>query len=243
MDIKPGGCPNPFNRNSNGVLPVTLCGTADMEIHNVILSTVRMSRPDGAGGSIGNVAPNEGPPGPHSTYGDSATPYAGPVGGCHTAGGDGIEDLNLKFKTQNLVTGLQLNGLLPGALVEFNLKGQLTSGEDFIARDYVRLVPPGSPPGMLAVQSTMGRSWISLTPPDDNLDGGGFGSFERVFPQSTVVTLAAQQSSGMVFRGWRVGSQKQLITSDTIQVTIETATQQVQAVFERGNLPTSNLLD
>jgi hypothetical protein len=239
MDIKPGGCPNPFNRNSNGVLPVAICGTADVEIHNVVLSTVRMSRPDGAGGSIGNVAPNEGPPGPHSTYGDSATPYVGPVGGCHGNGGDGIQDLNMKFKTQDIVNGLQMQNLLPGELVEINLKGQLTSGEDFIARDYVRLVPPGSPPGLLSVQSNMGRSWIAMAPLDTNLDSGGFGSFERVFPQSTVVTLIAQQSPGMVFRGWRIGNQTSLVATNSIQVTINSASQQVQAVFHRGDLPTS----
>lgn len=239
MDIKPGGCPNPFNRNSNGVLPVSLCGTADLDIGNVILSSVRMSRPDGMGGSIGSVAPHEGPPGPHSTYGDEATPYTGPEGGCSEDDGDGIEDLNMKFKTQELVSGLQMDSLLPGALVEMNLKGQLTSGSDFFAKDYVRLVPPGTPPGMLSVLSTMGLSWVTTTPLDLNLDGGGFGSFQRTFPQTTVVTLTAQEAPGMVFRGWRIGNQSALRVSNSIQVTISSANHQIHAVFERGTSATS----
>jgi hypothetical protein len=35
LDIKPGGCPNPFNTNSNGVTPVSLVGTIDFDVMNV----------------------------------------------------------------------------------------------------------------------------------------------------------------------------------------------------------------
>jgi len=108
LDIKPGGCPNSFNRTSNGVLPVSLLGSSEFDVNDVALSTLRIKRGDGIGGEL---APHEGPPGPHSTFGDTGTPYTGPVGGCHDDEGDGITDLNLKFKSASLVSALQLNSL------------------------------------------------------------------------------------------------------------------------------------
>jgi hypothetical protein len=240
MDIKPGGCPNPFNRNSNGVLPVSLCGSSAIDIHDVVLSSVRMSRPDGAGGYIGSLPPHEGPPGPHSTYGDEATPYTGAPGGCHELEGDGITDLNMKFKSQQIVDDLQLNDLLPGALVEIVLRGELTSGEEFTANDWVRLVPPNSAPGLLTVQSNVRRSWINASPPDLNLDGGGFGTvFQRTYPQGTVVQLSAQAVPGMVFRGWRMNNQTRLTNSTNLNVAIQSADPTVYAVFEPGSSPDS----
>ena len=68
LDIKPGSCPNPFNRHGNGVLPVALVGTVEFDVAQVDLSTLRLSRADGVGGS---VAPNDGPPGPRSMIKDA----------------------------------------------------------------------------------------------------------------------------------------------------------------------------
>ena len=61
LDIKPGSCPNSFNRHSNGVLRVALTGSPIFDVTQVDLGTVRLSRTDDVGGS---VTPNEGPPGP-----------------------------------------------------------------------------------------------------------------------------------------------------------------------------------
>jgi hypothetical protein len=74
LDIKPGSCPNSFNRKTHGVLPVALVGTEDFDVSTVDLATVRLSRADGVGGS---VAPHEGPRGPHSVFEDVATPFDG----------------------------------------------------------------------------------------------------------------------------------------------------------------------
>ena len=60
---RPGACPNPFNRTSHGVLPVALLGTGQVDVTQVDLSTVQLSRADRFGGSL---SPHEGPPGPHS---------------------------------------------------------------------------------------------------------------------------------------------------------------------------------
>ena len=200
LDIKPGSCPNSFNRNSHGVLPVALVGTADFDPMQIDLATVQLTRADGVGGS---VAPNEGPPGPHSVFEDVATPFDGEPCNCHELEGDGITDLSMKFKTDDVVAALQLNDLPAGDLVELVVSGTLLDGTPFSASDCIRLVPPGTPGGLLAVGSNLPGAWLDVSPLDLQLDGGGFANFERTFPQTTVVTLTAPAAfQGWVFSGW-----------------------------------------
>ncbi|MHC4416773.1 MAG: hypothetical protein ACYS0G_16000 [Planctomycetota bacterium] len=139
LDIRPGGCPNPLSRGSGGVLPVSILGTADFDVSSIDLATVVMSRADGAGGS---VAPHAGPPGPHAVIDDTGTPFDGEPCDCHGLGGDGIDDLSVKFKTQQMVAALELDGLPEGAEVELVVSGALLDGTLFVARDCIWLVPP-----------------------------------------------------------------------------------------------------
>ena len=141
LDIKPGSCPNPLNRHGNGVLPVALVGTVEVDPNEVDLSTLQLSRADGVGGS---VAPNEGPPGPHSVLEDVATPFEGKLCDCHELEGDGILDLSMKFRTDDVVAALLLNDLPAGDLVELVVSGTLLDGTSFTASDCIRLVPPGA---------------------------------------------------------------------------------------------------
>src|SRR6185436_20430672 len=136
MDIKPGSCPNSFNPGSHGVLPVALVGSETFDVTQVDLSTLQLARADGVGGS---VAPLQGPPGPHITVADVATPFAGEECGCGTGGSDGILDLDMKFASDDLSTELQLESLPKGALVELVLSGALLDGTAFSASDCVRL--------------------------------------------------------------------------------------------------------
>ncbi|MHC4067655.1 MAG: hypothetical protein ACYSUI_24560, partial [Planctomycetota bacterium] len=125
---------------------------------------------------------------------------------CHTLEGDDITDLSMKFPTNDVVEMLQLNDLPPGALVPLVLSGNLWDGTPFTSpSDCIRLVPPGTPPGMLAVESNMTGAWIDVSPPDIGLDGGGFADFERTFPLTTVVTLTTEpEAQGRPFVGWLV---------------------------------------
>lgn len=233
MDIKPGGCPNPFNRTSNGVLPVSLLGSATFDVHDVVLSSVRISRE----GVAGNLAPNEGPPGPHSVFDDNASPYTGVACGCTTLNGDGIIDLSMKFKSADLVSALQLNSLSSGALVSLKITGELAGGATFEAQDCIRLVPPGTPPGMIAVNAPA-AAFIEASPLDLTLDGGGFGAFLRDYPVTTVVTLRAPvMLTGKMFAGWRINGSAQLVTTPQINMAITTATHTYEAVYVTAMTP------
>lgn len=139
LDIKPGSCPNSFNRESKGVLPVALVGTDTFDVSQVDIDSLELGRADGVGGS---VQPNEGPPGPHSVIEDVATPFDGELCECHDLDGDGIDDLSMKFRSQDLVEALELDSLPGGGLVELCLTGTLLDGTPFEACDCIRLVPP-----------------------------------------------------------------------------------------------------
>ncbi|MCH7474495.1 MAG: hypothetical protein IIA27_07460 [Gemmatimonadetes bacterium] len=139
LDIKPGSCPNSYNRGSNGVLPVGLLGTADFDVSTIDISTILISRADCIGGA---VAPIMGPPGPHPVLADVGTPFKGDPCDCHELEGDGIIDWSLKFSTPELVEPLELDTLPAGSMVELVVSGQLDDGCGFIATDCVRLVRP-----------------------------------------------------------------------------------------------------
>jgi hypothetical protein len=139
MDIKPGSCPNSFNRGSEGVLPVSILGTMDFDVAAIDVSSVVIAREDGIGGS---AAPYFGPNGPRPAYGDLATPFTEMLCGCHELKDDGFMDLSLKFDSQTVVSALQLNDLPAGAMVVLKTTGMLWDGRPFEAKDCIRLVPP-----------------------------------------------------------------------------------------------------
>ena len=117
-------------------------------------------------------------------------------------------------------------------MVELTVSGLLLDGTPFEASDCVRLVPPGSPPGLLAVlQPGVGQAYVEISPLDDQLDGGGFGDFERTFPQSTVSTLEAPDSAGeKQFVGWKLDGIFET-TDFTFGVTVEGTSQTIEAVY------------
>jgi hypothetical protein len=232
LDIKPGECPNPFNRKSRGVLPVALVGSDELDVTRVDVTTLRLARGDGAGGS---VAPNEGPRGPHTVVGDVATPFAGESCGCHALAGDGTLDLESKFESEEVVAELELDALAPGALVELVLTGELLDGTAFSARDCVRLVPPGAAPATLTISTARGGS-VHVTPPDLELDGAGSGTFQRTYPRGSLVTLTASDVPNMPFVAWVVDGVQQKSGQRTLQLQVQRDSD-LKAVYAFSRVP------
>ena len=236
VDIKPGSCPNSFNRGSHGVLPVGLLGDADFDVSMVDISSLRIERVDGVGGQ---AAPNEGPPGPHTEMDDVGTPFAGGVTcDCHELLGDGVMDLMMHFRTDDVVADLMLGDQLPGALVELVVTGTLQGGATFSSPiDCIRLVPPGTAGGQLSVQSSIAGVWIDAGPLDSTLDGGGFANFERNYPLSSVITLTATDSQRLgvevPFVGWKVNGVIVNRGQRTLQLTVDQA-YTVEAMYNRN---------
>jgi hypothetical protein len=230
LDIKPESCPNSFNRDNNGVLPIALVGTEEWDMMDVDISTLRLSRADGVGGE---VAPYEGPPGPSTVYEDVASPFYGEGCECAEGGPDGMMDISMKFQTELVNEVLEMADLMPGALIPLVLTGNLNNGCAFVAYDCVRLVPPGTAPGMLMVTSDPSTgAWVYADPLDLTLDGGGWTEFQRGYPLSTVVTLRAEERLGdLRLAGWMVDG-VMVTTDNTLFLTITEAETTATVVYQ-----------
>ncbi|MEE8169773.1 MAG: PQQ-dependent sugar dehydrogenase, partial [Phycisphaerae bacterium] len=223
IDIRPGSCPNQLNRGSRGKLPIAILGSDTLDVNDIDVSSIVLSR----AGTGGAVTPSS------STIEDVGTPFDGAPCGCHDLDGDGRDDLTLKFRTDDVVAGLSLDNLPNGELVELVITGQLTDGTPFRGSDCVRIVPPGTPPGLLGVTSNAADVWIDLSPPDAQLDDGGFANFERTFPLDTVVTATAPHFfDGLVFKRWSVDGVLQPRNVRSVQITTSTEIT-IEAVFKR----------
>ena len=98
LDIKPGSCPNAFNRGKRGVLPVAIVGSVDFDVLQIDTSTLLLN----------GIAPLR------RSYEDSATHYLGQGGpsscfDCIEEGPDGYTDLAMKFDAQAVASLLQEN--------------------------------------------------------------------------------------------------------------------------------------
>ena len=88
VDIKPGGCPNPLNTKSSGVLPVAILGTADLDVTTIDPTSILLA----------GVQPLR------SSLEDVGTPLVDANDcDCTNLGPDGLIDLTLKFETQKIV--------------------------------------------------------------------------------------------------------------------------------------------
>jgi len=112
IDVKPGSCPNPFNLDSRGALPVAVLGSADFDVSSVDPSTLRLE----------GVAPLRW------AHEDVAAPAEGRKGSCSsctTKGRDGHPDLVLHFDRAAFAAALGSAG--DGACLLVTLSGNLTA--------------------------------------------------------------------------------------------------------------------
>jgi hypothetical protein len=128
VDVKPGSCPNPVNFKSQGVLPIAILGTLDLDVTTIDPVTIRLE----------GIAPLR------SSFEDVATPFEPLTGKAHCEsdclddGPDGWLDLTLKFKTQDVVAVLSDagSGECRVLMLTGNLKEEFDStpieGEDVV---------------------------------------------------------------------------------------------------------------
>jgi len=101
VDIKPESCPNPLNVKDKGALSVAIVGTEDFDVTQIDSASVRLGGASPLRWSVEDSAiPYEPYLGKQDAY-DCLEYYPDEYGAF-----DGIPDLTLKFKTQEVVTAL-----------------------------------------------------------------------------------------------------------------------------------------
>ncbi|MHC4266260.1 MAG: hypothetical protein ACYSUK_10050 [Planctomycetota bacterium] len=120
VDIKPQACPNPLNVKSQGVLPVAILGTEDVNVLEIVPTSIELA-------GVGAI---------RNAYEDVAAPVSDTNDcNCTTDGQDGFLDLTLKFNIQDIVkTICELND---GDILPLLLTGELFDGTPIDGADCV----------------------------------------------------------------------------------------------------------
>jgi hypothetical protein len=130
VDIKPVSCPNPLNVKSNGVIPVAILGTAELDVSQIDPSSVELAGVTPLRWSIEDVA----------------TPFNGAFQvdslDCTEEGPDGIDDLTLKFDTQAVVEAIRGRDADDRTEVPVDLTGMI-DGTSFEGSDFVLILNKG----------------------------------------------------------------------------------------------------
>jgi hypothetical protein len=131
LDIKSPSCPNPFLLGGNGVISMTIVGTAQNDVTNIDPATIQIWTTNCAAGPVAPIRYN---------YEDKATPWPGGLPcGCHTLGADGILDLNFHLKRSDVQAGLGLGSYPPFTYVRIFFSAQTLDGCGVIGSDCVRV--------------------------------------------------------------------------------------------------------
>ncbi len=143
VDIKPGGCPNPLNIGSRGVLPVAILGTSDLDVTTIDPKTVTMGggvilSKQGDRKKVKIVASKLSSP--RWSLEDVGTPYE-PFAGrtdpnqCNALGPDGHLDMVFHFDTQAIAASL--SDVEENEAITLQLRGQLLDGTEISGEDVV----------------------------------------------------------------------------------------------------------
>lgn len=134
VDVRPGSVANPVGPSSDGLLPVLLLGSAEVDATTVKPGSVTLSRRDRVGEPI---APSAGPSGPGAIVTDLGSVVGIGSGAARREAGDGIPDLLFHFSMDELTEAFELADIANGTTIEVVLRGTLTTVESFVAVDRV----------------------------------------------------------------------------------------------------------
>lgn len=137
LNVHPGACPAKIVTSARGYLSAAIVGS---EAALVDVRSVRLGRADGEGTP---VAPVSSPNGQAPRLTDVSGPNEACV--CPDAGGDGVRDLVVSFKMEDLVRSLRLDKLGRKVNVELTVTGVLKDGTPFSAGDCLIIQVPGNP--------------------------------------------------------------------------------------------------
>ena len=138
LDIMPGKCPNILRRQGGGFVRIVLSGTNELDAEQIDLTALCLSR---ASSQIGCVAPIAG----HTRIRDAATPIEGPLCECHALRKDGLNDVDMRFDRDELISVLQLEGFPEGVEVALVLFARTVNGAQIAAGDCIELGKQGNP--------------------------------------------------------------------------------------------------
>jgi uncharacterized repeat protein (TIGR01451 family) len=133
VDIRPGECPNRLRVESPFKIPVAILGTPDFDVRDIDVSTLMLTF-EGAAGDVAPVG---------WSYNDVGTPFPGNDCDCHDELGDGVEDLNLKFRIPDLVAinlSSRVGDEVPLVITGKTINGPLLGGEDIEGSDCVVVI-------------------------------------------------------------------------------------------------------
>ena len=123
IDIKPGSCPNAFNRNEPGVLPVAIVGTTALDVRTIDQTSITLN----------------GVKATKWEYKDSATPYSGTTScGCNVLSRDGKMDLILYFTVNDVTKALPVTAN-KNDMVSLTLAGKLKTGILIEGKDCIKI--------------------------------------------------------------------------------------------------------
>jgi len=136
FDIKPQSCPNPLNTKKQGVLPVAILGSEDLDVTQIDPASIRLEH-------LSAVAPLRW------ALEDVATPYEPYMGkvdrcDCTEAGPDGYLDLTIKFEAQEVVAAL--GEIEDGDVIVLHVSGNLMEaygGTPIVGEDVIWILKKG----------------------------------------------------------------------------------------------------
>ena len=149
VDIRPGACPNDLRIESPFMLPVAVLGTPTFDVSDINTASVQIHLEGAVNGGVSPIG---------WAYRDVGTPLPGSPCDCHAAGGDGILDVNFKFRISDVVATLGLDARV-GETVEIAFVATLI--------DDMLVVPPPLAYGTDCVRVIGGHHGVDLPGPGE----------------------------------------------------------------------------
>lgn len=126
VDVKPESCDNPININSKGVFPVSIIGSIDLNVKDIVPSTIRMN----------GVVPEKTSISDIGGFYDKES-----FCDCDPKELDGIMDLDIKFNTQEIVP--TLGEVSDGNKATVSITFETTDGKKWTGNDCILIIKKG----------------------------------------------------------------------------------------------------